>query len=272
MTRPEVDLAIDWAAAEGWNPGLRDADCFYAADPNGFLIGLLEDKPIATLSAVKYGDAFGFMGFYIVQPAYRHQGYGMPIWQAGLRYLQQRSIGLDGVVEQQANYERSGFRLAHQNIRYRGSGGGSLPSDSAIMPLMGVPFEQVLAYDLPFFPAGRPAFLQRWIAPPHQALGIWQNQALAGYGVLRACRTGHKIGPLFANSPALAERLFLGLKAVAPAGAAIFIDIPAVNWAAVKLMAQQQMTLEFETARMYSGQPLNLPLERIFGITTFELG
>ncbi|HLA33082.1 MAG TPA: GNAT family N-acetyltransferase, partial [Pseudomonas sp.] len=31
MTRAEVDLAIDWAAAEGWNPGLHDADCFYAA-------------------------------------------------------------------------------------------------------------------------------------------------------------------------------------------------------------------------------------------------
>ena len=63
MTRQEIDIAIDWAAAEGWNPGLHDADCFYAADPHGFLIGLLGDEPIATISAVKYGASFGFLGF-----------------------------------------------------------------------------------------------------------------------------------------------------------------------------------------------------------------
>ncbi len=33
MTRSEVDLALDWAAAEGWNPGVHDAESFYAADP-----------------------------------------------------------------------------------------------------------------------------------------------------------------------------------------------------------------------------------------------
>ena len=69
MTRPEVDLAVDWAAAEGWNPGLADAECFYAADPDGFLIGLLGDEPVATISAVKYGKSFGFIGLYIVKPA-----------------------------------------------------------------------------------------------------------------------------------------------------------------------------------------------------------
>mgnify|MGYP003581476289 CR=1 FL=1 len=68
MTREEVDIAIDWAAAEAWNPGFYDADCFYAADPNGFLIGLLGDEPIATISVVRYGDSFGFLGFYIVKP------------------------------------------------------------------------------------------------------------------------------------------------------------------------------------------------------------
>ena len=26
MTRQEVDIAIDWAAAEGWNPGMYDID------------------------------------------------------------------------------------------------------------------------------------------------------------------------------------------------------------------------------------------------------
>lgn len=51
-----MDIAVDWAAEEGWNPGLPDADCYYAADPQGFFIGFLGADPIATISAVRYNQ------------------------------------------------------------------------------------------------------------------------------------------------------------------------------------------------------------------------
>lgn len=76
MTRNEINIAIDWAAIEGWNPGLYDAECFFTADPNVFFIGEVNNEPIATISAVKYGNTFGFIGFDIVKPQYRGQGYG----------------------------------------------------------------------------------------------------------------------------------------------------------------------------------------------------
>jgi len=53
MKRDEMNLAVEWAAAEGWNPGLNDAEPFYAADPGGFLLGLKDGEPIAMISAVK---------------------------------------------------------------------------------------------------------------------------------------------------------------------------------------------------------------------------
>ncbi|MDX1357050.1 MAG: GNAT family N-acetyltransferase, partial [Halomonas venusta] len=62
MNREELDLAMEWAAKEGWNPGLHDADCYFSADPQGFLVGLLDGEPIATISVIKYDDAFGFLG------------------------------------------------------------------------------------------------------------------------------------------------------------------------------------------------------------------
>lgn len=273
MNRQEVDIAVDWAAAEGWNPGLYDADCFYAADHNGFLIGLLEDEPIATISAVKYGASFGFLGFYIVKPQYRGKGYGMQIWNAALAYLSGRTIGLDGVVAQQDNYKKSGFTLAYRNVRYQGTGGGHLPTDSGIVQLSTLPFEQICAYDKPFFPDQRLQFLQCWTKQPKSAaLGILQDDKLAGYGVLRLCRFGYKVGPLFANSPQLAERLLLALKAYAPEDTPIYLDLPAVNPAAADLAKQHNMSVIFETARMYSGKTPQLSLERVFGVTTFELG
>ncbi|MFC6519844.1 hypothetical protein ACFQAT_08695 [Undibacterium arcticum] len=116
-------------------------------------------------------------------------------------------------------------------------------------------------------------FLRCWINQPQStALGILRNGTLAGYGVLRSCRSGYKIGPLFADSPELAEHLFLALKAHAPEGAPIFLDTPAVNSAAVDLVRRHNMIVEFETARMYSGKCHDLPISRLFGVTTFELG
>src|SRR6188472_1428900 len=95
MTESEVALAIDWAAAEGWNPGWHDAQCFRAADPDGFLVGLLGDEPIATISVVRYGTAFGFLGLYIVKPEHRGRGHGLALWEAGIAFLGKRAIGLD---------------------------------------------------------------------------------------------------------------------------------------------------------------------------------
>lgn len=121
MSRPQIDFAVELAAAEGWNPGLHDAECFYRADPQGFLVGTLQGRPIGCISAVSYQGTFGFVGFYIVIPELRGQGYGIQLWRAAMQRLQGHTIGLDGVIEQQANYARSGFRLAYRNIRYEGT-------------------------------------------------------------------------------------------------------------------------------------------------------
>ncbi|MFA6971489.1 MAG: GNAT family N-acetyltransferase [Gallionella sp.] len=273
MTRQEVDIAIDWAATEGWNPGLHDADCFYAADPNGFLIGRLGNEIIAVISAVKYGDAFGFLGFYMVKPAYRDQGYGIQLWDAALAYLKGRTIGLDGVLAQQANYQKSGFTLAYRNIRYQGCGGGHGQSTPGIIPLSAIHFDELCAYDKRFFPDNRVPFLRCWIDQPgHTALGILSRRKLAAYGVMRICRTGYKIGPLFADNPAFAEQLFSALTAQAPAGAPVFLDTPAVNLAAIDLAKRHNMTVSFETVRMYKGKFPDFPLNQLFGVTSFELG
>ena len=273
MTRAEIDTAVDWAAAEGWNPGLHDADCFHAADPGGFFVGMLGDEPIATISAVKYGESFGFVGFYIVKPEYRGRGYGLRIWNAAIATLQGRNIGLDGVVDQQENYRKSGFALAYRNIRYQGAGGAAGQHDDDIVPLSTLAFDEIVRYDRAFFPDNRLRFLERWIAQRGViAAGVLDQRRLAGYGVMRPCRTGYKVGPLFADSPELAERLFGFLRAKVPVSVPVFLDIPEVNRPALDLVERHAMSAAFETARMYTGEFPRLPIERLFGVTTFELG
>jgi GNAT superfamily N-acetyltransferase len=273
MHRHELDTVLDWAAAEGWNPGLNDAECFYTADPSGFLIGTVDGEPVASIFAVKYGKTFAFIGGYIVRPPFRGLGYGIMLWNAAIGGLAGRNIGLDGVLAQQANYAKSGFRLAHRNVRYQGEGSGRSALVDNIVPLSSLSFDEVCRYDRAFFADDHAQFLQCWINQRrHVAAGILDRQGLAGYAVLRPCRSGYKIGPLFADTAALAESLFVSLQGEVPLGTPVFLDVPEQNEAAIALAARHQLRACFETARMYTGGPPELCMSRQYGITTFELG
>ena len=103
MRPVEISIAVDWAAAEGWNPGLADAACFATVDADGFLIGERGGAPAATVSCVNYSPSFAFLGFYIVREDLRGRGYGLRLWNAALAHAGTRVIGLDSVVAQQSN-------------------------------------------------------------------------------------------------------------------------------------------------------------------------
>ncbi|MDQ0287939.1 GNAT family N-acetyltransferase [Oligosphaera ethanolica] len=273
MTRQELDLVIDWAAAEGWNPGLHDAHSFYAVDPKGFYIGLLNNQPVASIAVVKYSREFGFLGLYIVKPECRGRGYGFQTWTAGLAHLSDCVIGLDGVISQQVNYKRSGFTLLYRNIRFQGPGGGNATVDKGIVPLWSIPFNELCEFDRRYFPADRSTFLKNWVNQSHSwALAIRENNALAAYGVMRTCRKGYKIGPLFAQSSEQAERLFNAFKTRVSQNDDLFLDVPEPNQTGLALAEKYQLKKCFETARMYRGTAPALPVSKIFGVTTFELG
>lgn len=272
MSEAEVSIAIDWARQEGWNPGKHDASVFYQADPSGFLCGKIQEQIIATISAVKYGSEFGFIGLYIVKNEFRGQGFGLKLWNAAMDSLAGRNIGLDGVLAQQENYKKSGFRLAHRNIRFTGKSFKSASASRAI-PSQQIAFEEIAAYDSQFFPDKRNIFLKQWIAPENSvSLAIVEDSKILGYGAIRACDRGFKIGPLNAENSDIATELYLALTATVPEQSEVFLDIPEPNQAALQLAQQFNMSPVFETARMYTKEFPKLPLQKIFGITSFELG
>lgn len=274
----EVATIIDWAAAEGWNPGLVDASCFRAQDPDGFFVGVEDEVPVSAVSVVTYGEDFAFLGLYIVRPDRRGQGHGLATWRAGLAHAGRRTVGLDGVVAQQDNYRRSGFALAHRNIRYAGTivpsvaGAVAGAGGTEVVALGAVDADRLLAYDGTCFPAPRPAFLRAWAtAPGHRGFALIRDGQLAGYGVARPARDGYKIGPLFADDQAGAETLFDALTA-SLGSSLVCLDVPEPNAAAARLAERRGLVAAFETARMYTGPIRPVALDRVFGITSFELG
>lgn len=274
MTRADLDLAVGWAAAEGWNPGLHDADAFFATDPTGFFVGELDGQPIGCISAVRYGGAFGFIGFYIVRPPFRGQGYGIQLWQRATTYLGDQPTGLDGVFVQQDNYARSGFKFAYRNLRFEFNGlRPAAEPHPALQPLTQTDWAALTAYDRRCFPAEREAFLKKWIhLPDSHGLAFVENNALRGYGLIRRCRSGCKVGPLFADDAPTARSLWVNLAAWTAPGEPVYLDVPEVNEPAMALAAEFGMTEVFGTARMYRGAAPAFDVNRVFGVTSFELG
>jgi len=270
MRADEVAMALDWAAAEGWNPGLGDDKCFAGVDPAGFLIGEHEGKPAAIISTVNYDERFAFLGFYIVRRELRGRGFGLRLWQAGLAHAGPRTVGLDGVVAQQDSYRKSGFELVYRSIRYAGVPTG-LQGGGAAVPLSQLPLERIVAEDARVFPAARPLFWRAWLgAPGHRGAALLRDGSLAAWGVIRPCRKGSRIGPLVACDRDAAEAVLAALSG--DEAGEVFIDVPEPNSIAIALASEHGLAPVFETARMYNGPIRPIALEHIFGVTCLELG
>jgi hypothetical protein len=268
MQPADINIAIQWAGKEGWNPGLEDSSAFFATDPNGFFIGILNGKPVSCISAVRYGNRYGFVGFYIVQEEYRGKGYGVKIWQHALNHLGQCVSGLDGVPAQIKNYRKSGYAYQYKQMRFEAKNIEGL-IDKEIEVTFSYP--EILEYDTSVFGTERNLFLHQWLNMGHAKVFCMKDgKGLKGYAVIRQCLSGYKIGPLFAADKETAEKLFLACCAAAKGP--VYLDIPEINKGALEIAEKYNMQLVFETARMYKNGYPNFPVEKVFGVTTFELG
>ncbi|MEK8180741.1 GNAT family N-acetyltransferase [Flavobacterium buctense] len=276
LTFKEFETLVNWAALEGWNPGLFDAEIFWATDPEGFYGYFEGDTLIGGGSIVSYDGEFGFMGFFIVHPDYRAKGIGRNLWQQRQDTLLARlqpnaAIGMDGVVAMQPFYQKGGFKIAYRDERYEKTG-CFYPTNPLVQPCTEKDWKGINALDLECFGLRRKRFLKLWLEATNvKTFQYTVNESLLGFAVIRQCQTGYKIGPLFAENETVAAALYercLSESIDKP----VFLDIPVCNEAAVNLVQQYKATYVFECARMYYGTPPNSALKKIFGITSFELG
>lgn len=258
----EIGTLLDWAAVEGWNPGLNDAVAFQAADPGGFFGAFVDGVMVAGISAVAYDASFGFIGLYICHPDWRGQGHGKAVWDVGMAYLGNRTIGLDGVPEQQDNYASMGFVPAYETVRMSGTlSGGPAGEHIEAADLQAIGDLESLC-----FPARRDGFLQHWLALPNQSYLHRAGDKVDGYAVVRKCREGAKIGPLFALNANAAMQLF------ATQSGLVHIDVPAAQTQWLAALTELGLSAGFRTRRMYRGRPPVVHMPGVFGVSSLELG
>ncbi len=305
MSRIDIDVLdlagvtalLERAAVEGWNPGIDDAGAFHAADPEGFLALRIDGRFAAGISVVRLDASSGFLGLYIADPALRGRGHGYALWTAALERSQERglrSIGLDGVVEQQASYRRSGFEPLHRNLRLAGSAGALRGSASvsglSIRPATTADLPALVELDARIGGVRRERFCEVWftgvpgsritLVAAADVRGVARTDASGdtpgdavplGVATVRRCRGVHKIGPLIASDADVAAAL-AGALIVAADASEVVMDVPEPNRAAMELATAAGLVPTFETARMYRGPAPSIDVRRLYGVATLELG
>ncbi|WP_238858017.1 GNAT family N-acetyltransferase [Poritiphilus flavus] len=276
LNKSGLSALVGWAKEEGWNPGANDFEVFWKTDPDGYYGFYLENELIAGGAVISYDGQFGFMGLFIVRPDFRGQGIGKKLWYLRRDLLVGRlktgaAIGMDGVVDMQPFYEKGGFNIAFRDERYERLG-QKMAVSTAISAIGTEDFETLLDYDLECFGYDRKAFLKNWLLIPYsKAFKFSVGNLVKGFAVIRKVNTGYKIGPLFADNDEIAEELYKACLSSAN-GQPVYLDIPVVNGGAVDLVKKYKAKYVFECARMYYGKPPEIALDKIYGITTFELG
>ena len=271
MDVAELGMVLDWAAEEGWNPGLDDAKVFFAADPGGFFLKEVNGQPAAAVSVVNHSPQFAFLGLYICRPDFRGQGHGLDVWNAGLAHADARCIGLDGVPDQQENYARSGFTGHGRTIRYRGGLGGD--GDLGARPVKDADLAALRLADTVACGFDRNRFTNNWFRDPgtRRTLVLPETGAHPAFATFRRCRDGVKIGPLHADTHAQAKALLAAI-ATACNSDRYFIDVPEGSAALSVLLRARGFEPVFETARMFSSAPPVATPPGFHAIASLELG
>ncbi|TCO70796.1 GNAT family N-acetyltransferase [Rhodovulum euryhalinum] len=270
MTRDELDRVLGWAADEGWNPGLEDAGPFHATDPAGFFVAEADGQVVAAISVVNHTDAVAFLGLYICHPDHRGRGIGHALWRHALDHAGTRTVGLDGVAAQQANYARSGFARAGCTTRHAGVLPGAF--HAGIGPAAARDRPALIALEARATGYEKPRFLGAWLADTstRKTLVARKDGEIAGLVTVRTCREGVKIGPLVARTEPVAAALIEAAGVLAGEARAM-IDVPEGDrWLAAHCAALG-LSPVFETARMYKG-PAPVGGGVVSAVATLELG
>lgn len=263
-TEAEVSTVLDWAADEGWNPGIDDAAAFVAADPGGFFVAEADGAPVAAISVVNHSPEFAFLGLYIVRPDYRGRGIGLALWHHAVDHAETRIIGLDGVPDQQSNYAASGFERAGSTTRYSGDVGTQVDPEARLAK----PEDLARLIELEAEASGiaKPAYMAAWFTNTSNRVTFGSPNGLV---TIRRCRVGAKIGPLVAADNGVALRLIR--HAAGAFDGPVILDVPAQSAPLARLCTAQGMIPSFETARMYRGGRIT-GSGTVYAVASLELG
>jgi hypothetical protein len=272
-TLAEMPHLCTLSAMEGRNPGLNDSELLFQFDPDGFFMAIHERKIVGSISALSYGDDFGFIGLHFVLPQFQQTILADKLIEVAFDKLAPRNIGMNCNEKQVEYYSHHGFKPYYTIAVYQGVADGTIPPmDTIVSPFMHS-FQLLHDLDKKYFTYDRKKMMMPWLNQSQSLLMAKLNDtAYSGYGLYLPATNGYRISSLVAENYETAEHLLTALVGHLEQGTNYFIDLPEDNSNAVRLAEKMNMKKTATYVRMYSQSDSNVSLNNIYSFTNYELG
>ncbi len=283
----DIPFITQWSRIEGFTPGAGDVAIYRHTDRQGVWVGWLGNQPVGCIAGIRYNEAYGFIGLFLVIPEQRGNGYGVELWKHALGHLENLPcIGLEAALDRVDDYSSWGFKPSSITTRWQLVGNSdqifdknsaeSQASGLSLLEGKSIPYKVVQSYDAKREPSPRPHFLSDWLHHPAGTVMalVDPDGSCHGFGRIRPCLLrdgeGWRIGPLLADTPDLAELLLKKLLIRHPG--IVLIDSPGLNPFVNSLLDKLSFVKVSQTLRMYSGEQPPISMHDVYGLACLELG
>jgi ribosomal protein S18 acetylase RimI-like enzyme len=289
-----VETRINFLIPAGW-PGIKyTLAATYATDQNGFYLLEKDGKKIASIAVAAYPEInFAYIGFYVVIPPLRHQGYGKLLISKTIEYTAtKRNItcfGLNCIDSLIPMYQKHGFKTAttdyfwkYTQPQHAKATNSTTNTNIKITELSNIDtiLQDLVAFDASVFGTERLEFLRNFLTKPNTLTIIAQdNGKIQGYGVISEREPAvfeehksYKIAPLYANNNDIANCLLEHLLAIAKPNESIYLETPGNNIAAKQMPEDFGFEKIGSQAKMFKGSKPKFDATKIFCYSSIAIG
>ncbi|KAF3044353.1 hypothetical protein E8E12_009272 [Didymella heteroderae] len=202
-------------------------------------------SPQGCVLALPFSNGTGWIGFFLVSSAHCGQGLGGALWRGMDAVWAQngtRVIGLDGVEEQVPTYTRRGFVDVGRIVLMSCSASeamnakiGEAVDGGAVSDIRHAEREELRRLDEMYTGLDRGRYwISSGLLDREDVFGFahYIDTKLDGFVLVRGCEEGHRVGPLFAPSAAVATQLLqLAMQhpSVAKSGGSLIVEVFGAN-------------------------------------------
>jgi GNAT superfamily N-acetyltransferase len=213
MNHDDIPLGMKLKSFTGWNQVEDDWKMFLDAGDNNF-VAEFKGNAVGTVTTIPYSDHFSWIGMVLVDPAARRKGIGTALLIRAME--ESRPYGpvrLDATADGYELYKTLGFIKEYELLRLvRRSGPFKGKDKSVIRQINPNNLNEAINYDTPVFDADRSYILNSlYKRNPEYAISHGREKSLEGYCLGRSGSHYEQIGPIVADTEAIAKDLMMAV-------------------------------------------------------------
>ncbi|MDP2415641.1 GNAT family N-acetyltransferase [Daejeonella sp.] len=226
MTAVDIPDGIKLCRKAKWNQLEADWQIFLQHSPGACMVATFQDQIVGTVTTIRYGYSFSWIGMVLVDPDFRRQGIGQKLLQQALQILQtEETVKLDATTQGREVYLKLNFvdeyRLSRMNMIVV----ENLFNPTTARPILKEDLPNLIEFDSNIFGANRSTLLQwMWEKAPQLSFLIEDGNEIKGYSMGRYGHDFIHIGPIIAENTSIAKHLVIAALSKC-AGSPVILDV-----------------------------------------------